>query len=749
MAVVRSLADDLRARTDDQLAALVLARPDLLQPVPGDLTALGSRAGSIPSVGLCLSGYDQVTLHVALAAALGPDPVRTGELEKAMAGGLSFAEARRAVRASVARLRSDGLLWGTDRSLHLVGAAREILVPADRGPRVAALDPVVAGYVRDPGSLRALLDDCPAGVTPALDRLLTGAVIGTVADPRRVPDPARSPIDWLLAHHLLMPLGTDRVAIPAEVVAILRDAPPTDPAHNVADLARPRPERPPVPDADPGAVGAILDVLHGVGELGELWAADPPTRLRTGGIALRDLTRTARALGTTEPAGALLIEVASAAGIIAADSHEEITVLPTAAFDTWRAEPPDREHAALLIAWLNMPRASARAGQRPLSAELAAPRLPAMRREVLAVLAGEPGDWDLDEILAGLRWRSPRRAEPDRREVVQAMLGEARQLGVLVSGTLTQVGLALLADDPDEVSAALARSLPGQVDRLVMQADLTAIVPGLPTPALGALLRSAADPESVGAASVYRFSAASVRRALDAGRTAAEILGDLGRRGSVPQPLAYLIEDVARRHALLRVGSASSFLRCDDPAVLAGILVDPLAAGLELFRLTDTVLASTQPAQHVLDRLRQLGHAPQPEPGHGPAAAGPRRAQGRRGQAETSTPLVTPALAGAAVRAMRAGDPDTGRRRSDHVRGHGSAAQPVPITTPAAVVATLYEAIAADAPVLIGYADPTGIAGDRRIEPLSLSGGYLTAMDLRTERITTFAVARITGVIRA
>lgn len=748
MAAVRSLADDLRARTDDQLAALVLARPDLLHPVPGDLAALASRAGSAPSVALRLSGYDQMTLHVALAAALGPDPVRLGELEKAMAGGLSVPEARRAVRASVARLRSDGLLWGTERSLHLLGAARELLVPADRGPRVAALDPVVAGYTRDPGSLRELLDDCPAGAASALDRLLAGAVVGTVADPRRIPHPARSPIDWLLAHHLLVPLGSDRVAIPAEVVAILRDAQATDPARSVADLAPPKPARTAVPDADQGAVGAILDVLHGVGELGELWAADPPTRLRTGGIALRELTRTARALGTTETTGALLIELASAAALIAEDSHEEITVLPTAAFDTWRAEPPDREHATLLIAWLTMPRASAHAGQRPLSAELVAPRLPEMRREVLAVLAGEPGDWDLDEVLAGLSWRAPRRTEPDRREVVQAILDDARQLGVLVSGTLTEVGRALLAEDQDAVAVALASSLPDQVDRLVMQADLTAIVPGLPTPPLGALLRSVATPESVGAASVYRFSAASVQRALDAGRTAGEILSELGRRGSVPQPLVYLIEDVARRHALLRVGSASSFLRCDDPAVLAGILSDPMAAGLELFRLTDTVVASTQPAQQVLDRLRLLGHAPQPEPGHGPAAGGPRRAHVRRGQAEASTPLVTPALAAAAVRAMRAGDPDTGPHSSATAGGGGHAANPVPITTPAAVVASLSEAIAAEAAVWIGYADPTGVAGDRRIEPLSLHGGYLTAMDLRTQRIATFAVARITGVIR-
>lgn len=751
MGVVRSLADDLRARSDEQLAALVISRPDLLHPVPGDLTALGARAAATPSVGLCLNGYDQVTLHVALAAALGPDPVRVGELERALGAGLPPAEARRHVRTAVARLRSDGLLWGTDRSLHLVGAARELLAPADRGPRIAALDPIVAGYARDPGSLTMLLDGRPAGVTAVLDRLLPGPVIGALGDPRRLPDPARSPVDWLLAHHLLVPLGSDRVVMPAEVVAILRGAPASDPALSVADLAPPKPGRPPLPDADPGAVGAILDVLHGVGELGDLWAAAPPARLRTGGISLRDLTRTARALGTSEPATALLIEVASASGLIAADAQEEITVLPTSAYDDWRAYPPERRHAVLLTAWLTMPRACAGPEQHPLSGELVAPGLPALRREVLSVLAAESGDWTLDEIHAGLRWRAPRRAEPDRRERLPAILGEARQLGVVVSGTLTEVGRALLCDDANVVAAALAHGLPSQVDRLVMQADLTAIVPGLPTNALEALLRAAADPESVGAASVYRFSAASVRRALDAGRTAGDLLGELGRRGAVPQPLVYLIEDVARRHALLRVGSAASFLRCDDPAVLAGILSEPMAAGLGLYRLADNVLASTQPAQHVLDRLRELGHAPQPEPGHGPITEGPRRARRRSVPDEPTRPPITAALAAAAVRAMRAsersGVPEQEPGGSAGTP-RGGAVHPVPTTPTGQVIATLRAAIAEDVPVWIGYAEPTGTTADRHVEPLSLSGGYLTAMDLRLERIAMFSVSRITGVVR-
>ena len=85
---MRSLADDLRSRTDEQLAALVAARPDLLHPVPADITALAQRAGSPASVAACLRGYDQFALHVVLAAAMGPDPVRPTALASELGGAL-------------------------------------------------------------------------------------------------------------------------------------------------------------------------------------------------------------------------------------------------------------------------------------------------------------------------------------------------------------------------------------------------------------------------------------------------------------------------------------------------------------------------------------------------------------------------------------------------------------------------------------------------------------------------------------
>jgi hypothetical protein len=755
----RSLADDLRGRSDAALATLVRRRPDLIHPVPGDLGALALRAGSQGSVAAALRDADQLLLHVVLAAALGPDPTTPGgivaQVQPALQAAVGARAAREQLRAGVAILRQDALLWGTDRALHLVGAARELVVPPDRGPRLAALDPVVAGYVTDPAVLQALLAAAPHGARAALDRLLAGPVVGTVGDARREPDPQRSPVDWLLAHHLIVPMGADRVVVPGEVVALLRGEPPPP----VLPLVPPAPVSGGDAADDPGvesaAVGARVDLLHAVAELGARWADEPPSRVRSGALSARDLATAGRALGCTERRLALLVEMSAAAGLLAGDSHDAVTVLPTPAFDAWLREPPAARLAALLRAWLVMPRSALDPELRPLGPEGSAPALPAVRREVLVTLASAPGAWDAGTLLAALEWRAPRRHTSVRAALATGILDELAALGVVVGGRLSATGHTLAAPD-EAVGAALtttlAATLPPVVDTLVLQADLTATVAGLPSPELAALLRLAADAESTGAASVFRFSPSSVRRWLDAGRSAGELLAELGRRGSVPQPLAYLIDDVARRHATLRIGATATYLRCDDPVALAAILADPGAAALGLVPIADTVLVSPQPPEHVLDRLRALGHAPLVDPGSGLEAPVVRRARPRHGSSDPTTPAaVTPALAAAAVRAMRASDRGPAPAVADPHAGTAgrpgdNGAHPVPVGSPAEVVAALRAAITAEGAVWIGYADPSGAVTDRRVEPLRLAGGYLTAMDLRTESIQSFALARITGV---
>ena len=82
----RSLADDLRRRSDDALAALLQARPDLVHPVPPDLTALVSRASTSVSTARALDRLDAWGLQVVEVVAALPDPTTLDDVANALVG---------------------------------------------------------------------------------------------------------------------------------------------------------------------------------------------------------------------------------------------------------------------------------------------------------------------------------------------------------------------------------------------------------------------------------------------------------------------------------------------------------------------------------------------------------------------------------------------------------------------------------------------------------------------------------------
>lgn len=114
---------------------------------------------------------------------------------------------------------------------------------------------------------------------------------------------------------------------------------------------------------------------------------------------------------------------------------------------------------------------------------------------------------------------------------------------------------ALRAGEPADPSG-LASHLPAEIDRVYLQADLTAIAPGPLAPALDLRLRGIAVRESRAQASTYRFTTDSIGAGMTEGETAAsirEFLAALSLTG-IPQPLEYLIESTAVRHGLVRIG---------------------------------------------------------------------------------------------------------------------------------------------------------------------------------------------------
>jgi hypothetical protein len=215
----------------------------------------------------------------------------------------------------------------------------------------------------------------------------------------------------------------------------------------------------------------------------------------------------------------------------------------------------------------------------------------------------------------------------------------------------------------------------------------------------------------------------------------------------VPQPLTYLIDDVARRHGAVRVGSALAYVRSDNPEALTAMVADRRLRSLGLTRIADTVVVSQAPASEAISALRGSGYAPAAESPDGVVVI--RRPEDRRTRAPRTTPVETrrapeDALLTAAVRTLRAGDRASARRTGTVL---GPAARTdLPSLTSAAIVSALRGALADNRAVWIGYADTDGGVVQQIVDPIRLAGGVLTAFDHRTDAVRSFSVSRVTGV---
>ena len=348
------------------------------------------------------------------------------------------------------------------------------------------------------------------------------------------------------------------------------------------------------------------------------------------------------------------------------------------------------------------------------------------------------------EALAGLlAWRAPRRGGRLRDEVVRWTLGEATVLGVVALDALSTPGRTLLAD-PARAAAALRAALPDPVGHVLLQADLTAVAPGPLEPELERELDLVGEVESAGGATVYRFTEATVRRALDAGRTAAELHELFATRSAtpVPQNLTYLVDDVARKHGRLRGGAAASFLRSDDEVLISEVLASPAAGPLELRRLAPTVAVSPLPLAELMDGLRDAGFTPAAEDEGGAVLdlsdRGRRIPPRRRSAPPRAGEPDVEQLRGLVAR-MRAGDALAGLRR-------GTDARPAGRGRDGATVETLRAAARERRSVWIGFVDGHGVAGEQVLEPTSVGGGVVEGRDSVDGGLHRVPLHRITSI---
>lgn len=846
-ASTQDLAVHLTALPDREVAALLVARPDLAAPPSSSFLALATRAGAPGSIEHALAGLDAPTLAVAEAVVALSRPDESGRAGGAgpttvvavagnrRAGGAGEASGEpagdeplgdpadhpanpadqatldSADSADLAGLISDHLPLPAEQvSEALEHLGRLALVIEGRpvaaletafGPHPFGLGPWAAELLSAeqlPPTLEELSEEASGGkpIIPAasvemLQALTWGPPAGTLRAGGTAPGAA--PLierGWLErssdAH------GRTRFILPRQVALALRGGRLTrEPltAPEAGDLE--------TVGADVVASEASFhaeEAVRLVAALLEEWGREGGTIRRTGGVSARALARTADAIDLEADAAARIIEIAAAAGLLGLD-EDGATWVPSSQAAGWLTDSLPQRWAPLALAWSGSARTPWLTGTRDddgtlravLSPDLEAGWAARLRARVLALLGDLPPGASATPafVRAALTWQSPRRTIPGG--AISAVLAEAETLGVTGGGALTEAGRILarraaasldeqapglsggptdpgdagraeeaggeayaepLSDDQalTALEAALAADLPAAVEMILVQSDLTAIVPGRPAPELAALLERTSVVESRGGALTVRFTPESVRGALDVGYRAEEITQEIGRYSPTPLPdsLSVLIQDAARHHGAVRVRAVSALLRIGDEATAAGLLAEPRLRDLGLDQVAPGILVATASAGQVLRELRATGLAPVTEDASGHLVVGPATAQQARRAPEPTRPGSEHS-----VRRRRPGRRElttlVGRLRvgQEALQAAGEAAV---ATDPVHALAVLRQAQSSRSRLRLSLAGPDGAVQERQVRVMAVEPGRVRLRDVVRETELTVAVHRIVSV---
>ena len=712
--VAITFADELRARADDALASLFKLRPDLVSPVPNDFSALAARATSTPSLVRALDSINMWHYQIIEAACALPEPFKKSEIVSVTSEETAFA---------LDHLWQMGLLYKEGNNYRTPTNLKMLI-----GDEPAGLGPIAVKKFDF-----SILKEIPKASEEVLAKLTWGPPRGQIGNIKK---PGNA-IGWLLDNGVLVALDSNTVALPRDVAIKLRGGKihkeMVSKAPNLIGKELVQKQ------IDLAAIANISTILRWCEELLHNLSDEPPTALRTGGLGVRDLKKIAEHLGIDETCAGFVAELCYLGGLLVIDSDDQI--LPTSAFDIWLTKSAEERWYSLVVLWLDTSRVSGMIGKisdknvAPLGPELDRAGASLIRRSTLKVLHDNPRlTPDIKSLQEIVKWINPQRANND---YVAWTLREAEWLGITGQGALSTFGSNLLNEkEVLEIESAL----PKPVDHILIQADNSAVAPGPLTPELASEMGTIADIESRGGATVYRFSDSSIRRGLDHGKTGDQIKTFLSKisKTPMPQPLEYLIADIAKRHGRLRVGSAHTYIRCEDEGLVQQILHDKKCEHLRLRKIAPQVLVTDFELAEVIGELREFGYLPAAENSGGVLLSQPnlRRSKSRPKPPRIISEFTAPkdAIVTAAVKTIRAGERS---KKVDPI---------IPGTSSNETLALINQYINEGKSLIISYADNNGGVSNRIIEPISISLGTLTARDETSDEILQFRIPRINGV---
>ena len=434
-----SFAQELRERSDEDLTKLFTLRPDLITPVPADMTALSTRATSAPSLLRALETLNQWQFQVLEVCAALSDPFTSKEV---------IALSDKAAELVIAHLHSIALIYRDGYGYRMPRAVRDILgnEPAGLGPQSAS-----------PIDFKVIAK-APAAAKEVLDKLTWGTPRGQVGDIRKT----GTPIHWLLENRLLIPIDTSTVALPREVGIYLRG----NKVHQELIISQPALEGAKVKSADieRAALASISNTLRWVQELMNYWSEETPTSLQSGGLGVRDLKKASEHLGVDEVCAAFIAELAYLAGIVNVEADGRI--LPSTQFDLWQNKEPEDQWRDLVSLWRVTSRVPGLIGRSDsrnitaLSTELDRSNAALIRRLVLDLLLENPSIAPtVKSAQKAVLWRYPhRRGISITAELVEWTLREAEWLGITGGNALSVYGAKFINDDDElGINAALPK----------------------------------------------------------------------------------------------------------------------------------------------------------------------------------------------------------------------------------------------------------------------------------------------------
>jgi hypothetical protein len=451
--------------TDERLIRLLELRPDLTRPPPSTIAALAARAQARQSVKAATDELDFPRLAVLDALLVLHADTTAVPLTKLLA--LIGDRAREdTINAAVDDLRERALIWGDAT----VRVAAEAAAGLPWYPGQAILE----GPEPTPAEIADLLAGLDAAQLDLLNRLLEGSPMGRTRDAAPGTPPER-PVQRLLAAGLLRQVDAETVILPRQVGQVLRGELP-----GPLDLTEPDPvvTSTTATDVDATAAGAVIDLLREVELVLETLGATPVPELRSGGLGVRDVKRLTKLTGIDDTRLGLILEVASAAGLISAGLPDPAPPdgagpywAPTVAADRFVESPPAARWQLLASTWLDLPSRPGLIGSRgpdgkpyaALSDSLYSTAAPLDRRLLLSVLADLPAGAGVDagEASRAMIWRRPRWAVRLQPDPVRDLLAEAHAVGLVGRGAIATPARRLLAGDPpDDAVAAMTRALP-------------------------------------------------------------------------------------------------------------------------------------------------------------------------------------------------------------------------------------------------------------------------------------------------